>query len=128
LNWDEAQEMIGAGMAIGSHTDSHTVLSQLQPDRQFEELSRSRAILKEQLGVEADALAYPVGGRTSFTDTTQKLARDAGYSTAFSYYGGTNLRGKTSSYDVKRIGIGGQSWSRFRIQTAVCRASGRFWP
>jgi peptidoglycan/xylan/chitin deacetylase (PgdA/CDA1 family) len=128
LSWDEAREMIGGGMAIGSHTHSHQVLSQLEPERQLEELSRSRAILKEQLGTEADALAYPVGRKASFTDRTQMLARDAGYRAAFSFHGGTNLPGKTSPYDVNRIGVGSQSWSRFRVQTAVCRFVGRFWP
>jgi peptidoglycan/xylan/chitin deacetylase (PgdA/CDA1 family) len=128
LSWDEAREMIRGGMAIGSHTHSHHVLSQLQPARQLEELSQSRAILKEQLGIEADVLAYPVGARTSFTGQTQALVRDAGYRAAFSFYGGTNLPGKIAPYDVKRIGVGGQSWSRFRVQTAVCRSTGAYWP
>ena len=128
LNWDEAREMRKGGMAIGSHTHSHHVLSQLEPDRQYEELSKSRAILKEQLGVEADVLAYPVGGRSSFTDQTQMIAREAGYRAAFSYYGGTNLPGNTSPYDVNRIAMGGQSWSRFRVQTAFCKSTGNYWP
>jgi peptidoglycan/xylan/chitin deacetylase (PgdA/CDA1 family) len=128
LNWDEAREMTGGGMAIGSHTHSHTVLSQLEPERQLEELSQSRTILKEQLGVEVDVLAYPVGGSNSFTNQTQILARDAGYRAAFSFYGGTNFPGKTNPYDVNRIDIEGPSRSRFRVQTAVCRATGSYWP
>jgi peptidoglycan/xylan/chitin deacetylase (PgdA/CDA1 family) len=128
LNWDEAREMIRGGMAIGSHTHSHHVLSQLEPDRQYEELSKSRAIFKQELGVETDVLAYPVGARTSFTAETQNAARESGYRAAFSFYGGTNLPGKTNPYDVKRIGIGGQSWSRFRVQTDLCRFTGRYWP
>jgi peptidoglycan/xylan/chitin deacetylase (PgdA/CDA1 family) len=43
LNWDEAREMIAGGMAIGSHTHSHTVLSQLGPEQQRHELVQSRA-------------------------------------------------------------------------------------
>ena len=128
LNWDEAREMAAGGMAVGSHTHSHPVLSQLKPDRQFEELTRSRSILREQLGVDADALAYPVGIRTSFTDQTKNAARDAGYRAAFSFFGGTNLPGKTSRFDVKRVGIGDQSWRRFQVQTAVCRFTGSYWP
>jgi peptidoglycan/xylan/chitin deacetylase (PgdA/CDA1 family) len=128
LNWDEAREMSGGGMAMGSHTNSHTVLSQLEPERQREELSKSRAILKEQLGVEADVLAYPVGGRTSFTEQTQTLAHEAGYRAAFSFYGGTNLPGNTSRYDVRRIGIADLSRIRFRVQTGICRISGSYWP
>ena len=128
LSWDEARGMNAGGMAIGSHTHSHSVLSQLPLDQQHEELSRSRAILKEQLGIEADVLAYPVGARTSFTNQTQTAARDAGYRAAFSFYGGTNLPGKTSLYDLSRIGIGNQSWRRFRVQSAVLKRTGYFWP
>jgi len=128
LNWEEAREMRTGGMAIGSHSHSHTVLSQLEPYRQYEELTKSRAILKEQLGVEAEVVAYPVGARSSFTDQTQKAAREAGYRAAFSFYGGVNLQGKTSFFDVKRIGIGGESWSRFWVQVGVCRATGSYWP
>lgn len=128
LNWDEAREMTRGGMVIGSHTHSHTVLSQLQPEEQYKELCESRTILNEQLGVEANVLAYPVGARTSFTGKTQLLARQAGYRAAFSYHGGINLPGRTSAYDVKRIAMGSQSWNRFRVQVAICRSSGKFWP
>jgi peptidoglycan/xylan/chitin deacetylase (PgdA/CDA1 family) len=128
LNWDEAREMSRGGMAIGSHTHSHRVLSQLEPDRQYEELSTSRAVLKKQLGAEVDVLAYPVGARTSFTEQTENATRDAGYRAAFSFYGGTNLQGKTSPYDVNRIGMDNQSRTRFRVQVAVCRFMGMYWP
>jgi peptidoglycan/xylan/chitin deacetylase (PgdA/CDA1 family) len=120
--------MVGGGMAIGSHTHSHQVLSQLEPQQQYEELSNSRTILKEQLGTAADALAYPVGARTSFTSQTQQAARDAGYRIAFSFFGGINLRGQTRPHDVRRIGIDNQSGSRFRVQLSVCRSTGNYWP
>lgn len=128
LSWDEAREMIRGGMAIGSHTVSHDVLSQLKPERQQEELAQSREILQQQLGVAVDSLAYPVGLETSFTDRTQSIARDTGYHMAFSFYGGVNHPGQTNPHNVKRVGVGGQSWTRFRVQTAVCRASGRVFP
>jgi peptidoglycan/xylan/chitin deacetylase (PgdA/CDA1 family) len=128
LDWDEAREMTRGGMMIGSHTHSHYVLSQLEPDRQFQELAKSRSILKEQLGVEADVLAYPVGDKASFSDQTQTLAQHAGYRASFSYYGGANLPGRVSAYDVNRIAMGDRSWTRFQVQTAVCRFSGSYWP
>jgi peptidoglycan/xylan/chitin deacetylase (PgdA/CDA1 family) len=128
LSWEEAREMSRCGMSIGSHTHLHQVLSQLDTGRQFEELSISRAIFREKLGVEIDVLAYPVGGKSSFTDLTKGAARDAGYRAAFSCHGGTNLRGKTLPYDVKRMKIIDQSLSRFKVQTAVCCATGKFWP
>jgi peptidoglycan/xylan/chitin deacetylase (PgdA/CDA1 family) len=128
LDWDEAREMAGGGMVIGSHTHSHAVLSQLESERQYEELSKSRAILKEQLGVDADVLAYPVGHKDSFSEQTQKMAREAGYRAAFSHHGGRNVQGKTSPYDVKRTKIAGQSQRCFEVQTAVGRPTGWFLP
>ena len=128
LNWDEAREMNKGGMEIGSHSHSHHVLSQLEPNRQYEELSKSREILKEQLGAEGDVLAYPVGIRSSFTRQTETLARDAGYRAAFSFYGGTNIPGKTSCFDLKRVSPRGQSQNRFQVQTAICRSTGSYWP
>jgi len=128
LNWDEAREMIASGMAIGSHTHSHTVLSQLGPEQQRDELGHSRAELEQRLGIEIDALAYPVGGTNSFSEQTQQLAKDAGYRAAFSFHGGTNLPGKMRPYDVKREGVGDQSWTRFQVQAAVSRWNGSYWP
>ena len=110
---------------IGSHTHSHAVLSQLGPERQYEELSKSRAILKEQLGVEADALAYPVGKRNSFTEETQRLASEVGYRAAFSFHGGTNLSGRTSPYNICRFDLGEVSLSRLQLEMAVLEAHGQ---
>ena len=128
LSWDEAREMLAGGMAIGAHTHSHPVLSQLEPEKQRYELTQSRALLKQNLGVEADALAYPVGGPTAFTDRTKTIAQESGYRAAFSFYGGVNLPGQTAAFDVKRIAMGDQSQVRFRMQAATCRVTGEYWP
>jgi peptidoglycan/xylan/chitin deacetylase (PgdA/CDA1 family) len=128
LNWDEAREMTSGGMAIGSHTHSHHVLSQLETDQQRLELAQSRALLREQLGIEAEALAYPVGAPSSFSDQTQRLAHEVGYRAAFSFHGGTNQHGMMRRYDLKRVGIGDQSWCRFRVQAVICKLTGNYWP
>jgi peptidoglycan/xylan/chitin deacetylase (PgdA/CDA1 family) len=128
LNWNEAREMISGGMAIGSHTNSHHVLSQLTLDQQRRELAESRSVLRQELGMEVEALAYPVGAATSFSNQTQQLAEAVGYRAAFSFYGGTNLPRRTQRYDIRRVGVGGQSWPRFKIQATVCRLTGHFWP
>jgi peptidoglycan/xylan/chitin deacetylase (PgdA/CDA1 family) len=128
LSWDEARQMMRGGMAIGSHTRSHMILSQLQPEQQLEELRESRAILQEKLGSNVDVLAYPVGSKGSFTHQTQSAAQQTGYRAAFSHYGGTNLRGRTSPFDVNRIAVHNQSQNLFRVQTSFCSATGRFWP
>jgi peptidoglycan/xylan/chitin deacetylase (PgdA/CDA1 family) len=128
LNWGEAQDMIRGGMAIGSHTHMHRVLSQLSMEEQRRELNDSRVLLKENLGINAEAIAYPVGCRTCFSEQTQALAKESGYRTAFSFYGGTNLPSQSACYDVKRIGVDSVGRSRFQTQSAICRVTGKYWP
>jgi peptidoglycan/xylan/chitin deacetylase (PgdA/CDA1 family) len=128
LSWSDAREMISGGMAIGSHTHSHHVLSQLGPEQQRQELIQSRLLIKEKLGTAADSLAYPVGAASSFSHQTEALARECGYHAAFSFHGGTNLPGRIRPYDIKRVGVGDQSWPRFRVQASICRVSGSYWP
>jgi peptidoglycan/xylan/chitin deacetylase (PgdA/CDA1 family) len=128
LDWEEARAMLQGGMAIGSHTCSHTILSHLDADAQMRELSASREQIKERLGIEATTIAYPVGGASCFTSETERMARDCGYRAAFSFYGGVSRPPITNRYDVKREGVGDQSWERFRVQASMCAATGRYWP
>lgn len=128
LNWAEAKEMIDGGMAIGSHTCSHTVLSQLTPDQQKDELFHSRMLLQQHLGVEVEALAYPVGRATSFSASTIQYAREAGYKMAFSKNGGSNIIGKTSLFDIKRHAADAKGRPRFQLQANMYRTFGHYWP
>jgi len=128
LDWKEAEEMVRGGMAVGSHTVSHPLLSQLDVDGQLEELTTSKRVIEDKLKIRVRALAYPVGLPTSFTNETRDLARRAGYEVAFSYYGGTNLRDNCTPYDIRRVSRGGESQTRFFAQAAICRATGKWWP
>jgi hypothetical protein len=128
LNWDEAREMIAGGMEIGSHTDSHQVLSQLEPELQRQEIAGSRELILNRLGVKAKTLAYPVGHKVSFTEQTRIIAQESGYRCAFSHYGGANIQGKIDPYDVRRTKIVVQSRQRFQARSAVGRFTGLFWP
>ena len=128
LTWQEAQEMLAGGMAIGSHTNCHPVLGRLTPEDQAVELRTSRETIKNRLNIAADVVAYPYGTPSSFSEETQKLAREAGYRAAFTLRPGSNLQGKIDPYGIKRIAIGGVSRARFQVQTAVCRLAGQYWP
>ncbi len=102
LNWYEAREMIAGGMSIGSHTHSHTILSQLSYEQQREELARSKRELEAGLGSRIDALAYPVGSRAAFNEETVRALRETGYTIAFSHYYGVNAPAKLNAFDVMR--------------------------
>ncbi|MGD0295101.1 MAG: polysaccharide deacetylase family protein [Terracidiphilus sp.] len=128
LNWGEAKEMFNAGMAFGSHSHSHRVLSQLSVEQQRKELTQSRVILQEQLGVCADTIAYPVGGFSSYTEQTQRLAQELGYHAAFTSHGGANRPASVQRYAISRVSVGDVSWTRFRVRTSICGLTAQYWP
>lgn len=105
LTWDEAREMQRQGMVFGSHTWSHRILSHLEPDEQKRELVDSRDILQKEMGSAITTLAYPVGSRSAFSDTTRTLAVEAGYRLCFSFYGGVNAAEGLQATDLLRTDV-----------------------
>jgi peptidoglycan/xylan/chitin deacetylase (PgdA/CDA1 family) len=127
LSWDEARQMQQAGMAFGSHTHTHEILSKLSPEHQQEEVVVSRKILQDELRRNIDTLAYPVGARHAFTEDTIAVLRQAGYRAAFSHYGGFNRPEAMQPFDICRCKIDGQSQARLRLQTALGSFTGNRW-
>ena len=120
--------MIRGGMSVGSHTHSHEVLGRLSCDQQYEELRLSREILERELGIEVEALAYPVGGRSTFSEETYGALKRAGYRLAFSFYGGVNGFKEIDPFDVRRNGVESDlTYERFRFQTSLAAMTGRGW-
>jgi peptidoglycan/xylan/chitin deacetylase (PgdA/CDA1 family) len=125
MTWEEAAEMQRAGMALGSHTHSHRILGVLSAEEQEEECRGSRERLREQ-GISADSLAYPVGGRTSFSPATVRCAKDVGYRCAFSNYGGINVPESMDPFDVKRVGMSlEEPMAQLRLRLALSSAARR---
>lgn len=128
MNWEEASDMARGGMAIGSHTHSHEILSRLPEQDQFRELATSRAMLEERLGIKVSSLSYPVGLPACFSAATQAAAQRAGYRIAFSFYGGFNAPGKVQRFNVLRQGaMFGRSLGRYQLQGTLAAVTGKYW-
>jgi peptidoglycan/xylan/chitin deacetylase (PgdA/CDA1 family) len=102
LSWPEVVELVRSGLvSMGSHAMSHRPLTRLPMDEVSRELSTSRACLKEKLGVDADAIAYPNGDTD---DHVAALAAAAGFRVGFSTTRGLVERG--SPYlQLRRVNI-----------------------
>ncbi|MBV8843711.1 MAG: polysaccharide deacetylase family protein [Bryobacterales bacterium] len=85
LDWDQLQKIKRAGVTIGSHTQSHIVLTNETAMRVTEELAGSRAELEHKLGGTFRHFVYPSG---LFTMNAVKQVADAGYK--FAYIGCTH--------------------------------------
>jgi len=120
VSWDAAREMQNAGMTIGSHTVTHPILAGLPEADQQRELVDSRERIGEMLGAKPELLAYPVGSPTAFTEATKRLARQAGYRAAFSYFGVRNLPGQIDPFAISRSAVEhDESHAQFRLNATL---------
>jgi peptidoglycan/xylan/chitin deacetylase (PgdA/CDA1 family) len=76
LSWTQIRELAGAGIEIGSHSDTHPQLDTLTESLAEEEIRRSRALLEGGLDAAVTSFAYPHGYHTGRVKT---LLRRHGY-------------------------------------------------
>jgi peptidoglycan/xylan/chitin deacetylase (PgdA/CDA1 family) len=104
LTWQQVREMASAGCSVGSHTHSHPRLSDCAIAQVKQELTRSKWILEDRLGVEVTALAYPFGQPHDYDRRVMSIASKVGYSYAL-----TGLQSCLTSignrYEVPRVMI-----------------------
>lgn len=61
VNWQEIQEMQGEGLAVGSHTVSHPILSKTPLSELKKELAESYQIISQTTGTPPLGICYPNG-------------------------------------------------------------------
>lgn len=61
LSWDQIEKLISEGMDIGSHTLNHERLTDLSPERAWQEIAESKKKLEEKLGIPITSFCYPGG-------------------------------------------------------------------
>lgn len=105
IDWKMANEMLAAGMDIGSHSCSHDILSHLSVEEQYQEVKKSKDVLAAELNQQVTAFAYPVGGKNSYSEQTKSALKKAGYSVAFSSENGVNVNLHDHEYDIHRINV-----------------------
>ena len=124
-----------SGIEFGSHTVQHSLLTDLPPELQLEELRASKRQLEKATGASVDCLAYPGG---DFDLTTERCAAQAGYTLAFSTIPGVNQPGMpltalrrtevsaSDSLFVFRAKMAGAlDWLSFKESRALRRLIGR---
>ena len=84
LNKKEIKYLKSIGMLIGSHSESHALLSRLSYREQFKELNNSKIFLEKIINKNIDTFCYPYGGRISYNDNTLKILKKLKYKLAYS--------------------------------------------
>jgi peptidoglycan/xylan/chitin deacetylase (PgdA/CDA1 family) len=98
---------------IGAHTVTHPELARRPAEEQRRELADAKALLEQRLGRSVDGMAYPFGGKTSFTQETMQICRDAGYRYACANVPGAVSR-HADPYAIPRVLV--RDWSGERLR------------
>lgn len=75
-NW---RAWLAGGMEVGSHTQTHSDLSKLQPDEAVEQIAGSKRDLESALACEVRHFCYPYG---RFEEIHRSMVQQTGYITA----------------------------------------------
>jgi peptidoglycan/xylan/chitin deacetylase (PgdA/CDA1 family) len=99
----QLRELEAMGFVIGSHTQSHARLTEIDGERVAQEVSASKHALQDALGKDVPYFAYPYGLQN---DAVRDAVVAAGYRAACSTVSGFNRRGQ-DPYLMRRIDIFG---------------------
>lgn len=104
VTWRDLERLAATGIQVGSHSLDHVSLGKLPRDEVRRQVSVSRSVLEERLGIRIDSLAYPFGTLRDFGSIVKEEARVAGYRTACTSINGLNGTG-VDPFELRRTKI-----------------------
>jgi peptidoglycan/xylan/chitin deacetylase (PgdA/CDA1 family) len=94
LTWDELAEMLSSGLlTVGSHTQSHHMLTKIPTEEVRHELLESKNLIEQHLSISVNHFSYP---HSAYNMDIANELRLIGYKSATLGYGGSIRRGVES--------------------------------
>src|SRR5260370_39105726 len=93
------------GMAFGSHTLTHPVVSQLAPQEWERELGASKCLLEKRLGIPVLDFAFPFGKPSDGSPAALEMLSRCGYRSAATTVPGTNTP-QVKACDLSGVQVG----------------------
>lgn len=89
LSWKDVRSLASSSLCtIGSHSMSHSRLSNVPLEFLTYELLTSKSLIEREIGREVSYLSYPFGWKTDVSEQVFSAAKEAGYAAAFISWGG----------------------------------------
>ena len=76
MNWDNLKDLTAHNFEIGSHTKRHLILTKIDSKKLTDELTKSKKMLEDKLGIKVTTLAYPNYMQNA---TVREAVKSAGY-------------------------------------------------
>jgi peptidoglycan/xylan/chitin deacetylase (PgdA/CDA1 family) len=114
MSINELRTLAAEGVAIGSHTHRHPILSRLSADEQWAEIEQSASVIHGWIGRRPMEFAYPNGTRLDFNAETKRILRTSGIRLAVT----TSQRHVSTAEDpfmLPRIGLSGDEPPAHRL-------------
>jgi len=84
LSKKEIKYISSLGMIIGSHSESHTLLSRLSYKKQYLEIKKSKVFLENIINKKIDIFCYPYGKKISYNKNTINILKKLKFKLAYS--------------------------------------------
>ena len=113
LTWEEIHAMHQAGVAFGSHTLTHPVVSQLTLQELEQELGASKCLLEKKLRIPVLDFAFPFGKASDCSPPALEMLSRCGYRSAVTTVSGVNTP-QVNPFELRRLQVGSDgSLARF---------------
>lgn len=101
MTWDQLRALVKEGVTIGAHSASHLHMADVGAERNRDEIARSNARFKAELGFVPEIFAYPYG---EMSLAVQGEVKAAGYKFAFGQHSGVIYAG-ADFFDLPRFAM-----------------------
>lgn len=108
MTWDQVRDIIADGISCQPHTVNHPILTRINRDSLFDELSQSRDIIAEKTGQAITAFAYPNGTTADYNQEAIQILQQLDYQVAFTLTPGP-MRASAARkhpYEIRRVYLG----------------------
>ena len=102
LSWNRLRELVRQGLTLGSHTQTHAIMTKVSTKQMWEEVQGSHEDLQKEIGVSLPIFCYPNGNHN---DAVLSVLREQGIRLAFTTLCGPNRWGSVDPLLLHRTVI-----------------------
>ncbi len=117
LNSNDILIMLNDKITFGAHTLNHKILSEIDHEAAWLEISNSKFMLEEILHKKVKYFAYPKGKRRDFTEVTMEMVNEAAYVAGFSTENG-RISHNSNVFALNRIGMRNYPLFVFKVRVS----------